>query len=111
MSNVSFQNLPRYSLCSANANKIVQFMPINPRPMLQNLVNEEVIIRLKWGQTEYKGRLVSIDSYMNIQLSGAEEWIDQQMTSVLGQVLIRCNNVLWIQGANQNNGADTKMDG
>lgn len=101
-------------------------MPINPRPMLQNLyvfsqlpislssifqditsdllgnrgriiadnlnsysVNEEVIIRLKWGQTEYKGRLVSIDSYMNIQLSGAEEWIDQQMTSALGQVLIR----------------------
>ncbi len=32
---------------------------------------------------------MSIDSYMNIQLSGAEEWIDQQMTSVLGQVLIR----------------------
>ena len=54
-----------------------------------NRVNEEVVIRLKWGQTEYKGRLVSIDSYMNIQLSGAEEWIDQQMTSVLGQVLIR----------------------
>lgn len=53
-------------------------------------VNEEVIIRLKWGQTEYKGRLVSIDSYMNIQLSGAEEWIEQEMTSVLGQVLIRC---------------------
>lgn len=52
-------------------------------------VNEEVVIRLKWGQTEYKGRLVSIDSYMNIQLSGAEEWIDQQMTSALGQVLIR----------------------
>ena len=55
-------------------------------------VNEEVIIRLKWGQTEYKGRLVSIDSYMNIQLSGAEEWIDQEMTSVLGQVLIRYVN-------------------
>jgi hypothetical protein len=26
---------------------------------------------------------------MNIQLSGAEEYIDQQMTSALGQVLIR----------------------
>jgi len=90
----------------------MSFVPINPRPMLQNLVNEEVIIRLKWGQTEYKGRLVSIDSYMNIQLSGAEEYIDQQMTSTLGQVLIRCNNVLWIQAANQNNGnADTKMEG
>ena len=56
---------------------------------LVSSVNEEVVIRLKWGQTEYKGRLVSIDSYMNIQLSGAEEWIDQQKTSALGQVLIR----------------------
>ncbi|RKF56937.1 putative small nuclear ribonucleoprotein F [Golovinomyces cichoracearum] len=90
----------------------MSFMPINPRPMLQNLVNDDVIIRLKWDQTEYKGRLVSIDSYMNIQLSGAEEWIDQKMTSVLGQVLIRCNNVLWIQGANKKNGdVDTVMDG
>ncbi|RDW66063.1 hypothetical protein BP6252_09698 [Coleophoma cylindrospora] len=67
----------------------MSFVPINPRPMLQNLVNEEVVVRLKWGQTEYKGRLVSIDSYMNIQLSGAEEYIDQKMTSALGQVLIR----------------------
>ncbi len=60
-------------------------------------VNEEVIIRLKWGQTEYKGRLVSIDSYMNIQLSGAEEWIDQEMTSVLGQVLIRYVVLFWTE--------------
>jgi small nuclear ribonucleoprotein (snRNP)-like protein len=52
-------------------------------------VNEEVIIRLKWGQTEYKGRLVSIDSYMNIQLSGAVEYIDHKETGTLGQVLIR----------------------
>jgi small nuclear ribonucleoprotein F len=52
------------------------------------------VIRLKWGQTEYKGRLVSIDSYMNIQLSGAEEYIDQQMTSALGQVLIRYVEIL-----------------
>lgn len=52
-------------------------------------MNEEVVVRLKWGQTEYKGRLVSIDSYMNIQLTGAEEYIDQKMTSALGQVLIR----------------------
>jgi len=87
-------------------------MPINPRPLLQNLVNEEVIIRLKWGQTEYKGRLVSIDSYMNIQLSGAVEYIDHKETGTLGQVLIRCNNVLWIQGANQKHeNGDVKMEG
>lgn len=47
-------------------------------------------MRLKWGQTEYKGRLVSIDSYMNIQLGNTVEYIDQKMTAELGQVLIRC---------------------
>jgi small nuclear ribonucleoprotein F len=57
--------------------------------MLQSLVNEEVIVRLKWGQTEYKGRLVSVDSYMNIQLTNTEEYIDQKQTGTLGQVLIR----------------------
>ncbi|KAI9894922.1 MAG: hypothetical protein M1814_000142 [Vezdaea aestivalis] len=75
------------------------FAPLNPRPFLQDLVNKEIIVRLKWGQTEYKGTLVSVDSYMNIQLSGTEEFIDNKSTGQLGQVLIRCNNVLWIQGA------------
>lgn len=48
-----------------------------------------VVIRLKWGQTEYKGRLISVDSYMNVQLSGTEEYIDGKSTGSLGQVLIR----------------------
>jgi small nuclear ribonucleoprotein F len=56
--------------------------------MLQGLVNKEVIIRIKWGQ-EYTGRLVSVDSYMNIQLSGAKEWKDGVDAGTLGQVLIR----------------------
>ncbi|KAG9245533.1 LSM domain-containing protein [Calycina marina] len=87
----------------------MSFVPINPRPMLQNLVNDIVVVRLKWGQTEYKGRLVSIDSYMNIQLSDAAEYLDQELSSQLGSVLIRCNNVLWIKAADQ--GGDTTMDG
>lgn len=48
-----------------------------------------MIIRLKWGQTEYKGRLMSVDSYMNVQLSGTEEYINRKPTGTLGQVLIR----------------------
>jgi small nuclear ribonucleoprotein F len=56
--------------------------------MLQGLVNKEVLIRIKWGQ-EYTGRLVSVDSYMNVQLSGAKEWKDGDMQGDLGQVLIR----------------------
>jgi small nuclear ribonucleoprotein F len=129
-------------------------MPINPRPMLQELyvlptylpaclqtclrlppptctaptassllssievprltasrVNKDIVVRLKWGETEYKGRLVSTDSYMNIQLTNAQEFIDQKFTSDLGQILIRCNNVLWIKSADQGDGPDTKMEG
>ena len=52
-------------------------------------VNDEVVVRLKWGQTEYKGRLISVDSYMNIQLANTEEFIDGKSTGALGQVLIR----------------------
>jgi small nuclear ribonucleoprotein F len=52
-------------------------------------INEDVIIRLKWGNTEYRGRLVSVDAYMNIQLNGTEEFIDGKSTGTLGQVLIR----------------------
>jgi len=57
--------------------------------MLENLVSKQVLVRLKWGEVEYKGTLVSIDSYMNIQLSGTEEYIADKPTGSLGQVLIR----------------------
>ncbi|KAI2783988.1 hypothetical protein F4815DRAFT_456338 [Daldinia loculata] len=53
-------------------------------------VNKDIVVRLKWGETEYHGRLVSSDSYMNIQLTNAQEFIDQKFTSDLGQILIRC---------------------
>ncbi|KAK4248635.1 hypothetical protein C7999DRAFT_30869 [Corynascus novoguineensis] len=91
----------------------MSFVPVNPRPFLQDLVNKDVVVRLKWGETEYKGRLVSIDSYMNIQLSNTEEFIDRKFTGTLGQVLIRCNNVLYVK-AGDNGGEgdrDTKMEG
>lgn len=67
----------------------MSFVPVNPRPMLQELVNKPIFVRLKWGETEYKGTLVSVDSYMNLQLSGAEEYIEDKPTGALGQVLIR----------------------
>lgn len=34
------------------------FVPVNPRPFLLDLVNKDVIVRLKWNEAEYKGRLV-----------------------------------------------------
>jgi|TARA_R110002003_G_scaffold32_13_gene2038 small nuclear ribonucleoprotein F len=64
-------------------------------------VDKDIVVRLKWGETEYKGRLVSVDLYMNIQLSNTEEFIAGVSSGTLGQVLIRCNNVLWIGKADE----------
>mmetsp|Transcript_16895 Transcript_16895/g.28536 ORF Transcript_16895/g.28536 Transcript_16895/m.28536 type:complete len:88 (+) Transcript_16895:142-405(+) len=73
-------------------------VPVNPKPFLNDLTGKSVIIKLKWGM-EYKGYLASVDSYMNLQLANTEEFIDGQFTGNLGEVLIRCNNVMYMRGA------------
>lgn len=75
-------------------------MPVNPKPFLNSLTGKAVIVKLKWGH-EYKGYLVSVDGYMNLQLANTEEHIQGEMTGNLGEVLIRCNNVLYIRGVDE----------
>ncbi|XP_018331563.1 small nuclear ribonucleoprotein F [Agrilus planipennis] len=72
-------------------------MPINPKPYLNGLTGKAILVKLKWGH-EYKGYLVSVDSYMNLQLANTEEFISGSSTGNLGEVLIRCNNILYIKG-------------
>lgn len=76
---------------------------MNPKPFLTELTGKPVIVKLKWGM-EYKGFLVSVDAYMNLQLANTEEYIDGNCTGNLGEVLIRCNNVLYLRGAPDDNG-------
>ncbi|KAF8061098.1 small nuclear ribonucleoprotein F [Scenedesmus sp. PABB004] len=73
-------------------------VPVNPKPFLNELTGKTVVVKLKWGM-EYKGYLVSVDAYMNLQLANTEEFVDGQSTGHLGEVLIRCNNVLYMRGA------------
>jgi len=42
-------------------------MPLNPKPFLNSLTGKPVMVKLKWGM-EYKGYLVSVDGYMNLQV-------------------------------------------
>ncbi|KAJ8760525.1 hypothetical protein K2173_015192 [Erythroxylum novogranatense] len=58
-------------------------IPFNPKPFLNNLTGKIVIVKLKWGM-EYKGI--------------AEEFVDGQFSGNLGEILIRCNNVLYLRG-------------
>lgn len=52
-------------------------------------------MKLKWGM-EYKGTLTSFDDYMNLQLTNTYEWINEENRGLLGDVVIRCNNVLYV---------------
>jgi len=69
---------------------------VNPKPFLQQQIGKKVLIRLKWG-LEYKGFLVSTDSYMNFQvgyfanrkLANTEEIQDGKSNGTLGEVFIR----------------------
>mmetsp|Transcript_7194 Transcript_7194/g.8257 ORF Transcript_7194/g.8257 Transcript_7194/m.8257 type:complete len:87 (+) Transcript_7194:180-440(+) len=71
---------------------------INPKPFLADLTGKPVIVKLKWGM-EYKGYLVSVDQFMNLQLANTEEFIEGKFEGNIGEVLIRCNNVLYIRSA------------
>uniref|UniRef100_A0A7S4UJI6 Sm protein F n=1 Tax=Alexandrium monilatum TaxID=311494 RepID=A0A7S4UJI6_9DINO len=72
-------------------------VPVNPKPFLNDLTGKLVLTKLKWGM-EYKGTLKSIDPYMNLQLLNTEEWVDGSFRGNLGEVFVRCNNVLYIRG-------------
>ena len=41
---------------------------MNPKPFLNGLTGKPVMVKLKWGM-EYKGYLVSVDGYMNLQVA------------------------------------------
>lgn len=75
-----------------------QLVPLNPRPFLSSLVGRGVRIKLKWG-LEYQGVLKSFDNYLNFQLIDAEEFQDDTFKGKLGEILIRCNNVLYVKEA------------
>lgn len=51
-------HLSPHTVSGGEKAKMSSFVPVNPRPFLQDLVNKDVIVRLKWNETEYKGRLV-----------------------------------------------------
>lgn len=84
----------------------IQFTPINPKPFLRDLVNERVIVTLKFNQTQYHGTLVSTDNYFNIQLKDAQEWVQGESRGDVGEIFIRCNNVLWISQEQGTEGDD-----
>ncbi|PIO13718.1 hypothetical protein AB205_0083540, partial [Aquarana catesbeiana] len=46
-------------------------LPLNPKPFLNGLTDKPVMVKLNWGM-KYKGYLVFVDGYMNMQLANTE---------------------------------------
>ena len=84
-------------------------MVVNPKPFLNGLLGKAIMCKLKWGH-EYKGYLVSVDGYMNLQMAQTEEFIDGNCTGNLGDVLVRCNNVLYVRGVEEENEEGEERD-
>lgn len=56
------------------------------------------MVRLKWNKLEYQGKLIAFDSYMNLQLEDTVEVATKgEPGEEIGEVFIRCNNVLFIR--------------
>ncbi len=71
-----------------------------PLTTLQKNTKKNVIVRLK-NDIEYKGKMVNVDSYMNLIMTDAEELKDGKTTEKFGRVILRGNNVLFIKLENE----------
>ncbi|KAG7878599.1 hypothetical protein KL935_003898 [Ogataea polymorpha] len=99
MAEKSVQKIKIQLLCT------MSFQPINPKPYLQSLVGKPVVIKLKFNNIEYHGKLLSIDNYMNLLLDKDVKEIDtaaETSTDLGDELFVRCNNVLWV-GEKQDN--------
>jgi len=67
-----------------------------PIKALEQQLNDVISVKLK-DQRIFRGHLTRCDMYMNLTLADAEELENDEIKSKYGQVLIRGNNILWIQ--------------
>jgi small nuclear ribonucleoprotein len=71
-----------------------------PLTTLQKNTKKTVIVRLK-NDVEYKGKIINVDSYMNLIMADAEELKDGKTVEKYGKVILRGNNVLFIKLENE----------
>ncbi len=71
-----------------------------PLTTLQKNTKKSVIVRLK-NDVEYKGKIVNVDSYMNLIMTDAEEIRNGKTVEKYGRVILRGNNVLFIKLENE----------
>jgi len=79
---------------------VSQTIAKRPLTTLQKNTKKSVVVRLK-NDIEYRGKMVNVDSYMNLIMTDAEELKDGKTTEKFGRVILRGNNVLFIKLENE----------
>lgn len=67
-----------------------------PIKALELQLNDVISVKLK-DERIFRGHLTRCDMYMNLTLADAEELESDETKAKYGQVLVRGNNILWIQ--------------
>ncbi len=81
-------------------NSVSQSTAKRPLTTLQKSTKKKVTVKLK-NETEYRGRMDNVDSYMNLIMTDAEEIRDDKVVANYGRVILRGNNVLFIRIENE----------
>ena len=77
-------------------NSSVQQPSKKPITALQKAISKSAWVRLK-NDIEYRGKVSSVDPYMNVILVDAEEYENGKLSANYGKVVIRGNNLLYIR--------------
>ncbi len=68
-----------------------------PAQMVKSMIGKIVRVEMKGEENSLVGKLESVDDYMNLHLSNAYEYKDGQKVRVLGDIVLRGNNIVLIQ--------------
>ncbi len=91
----TFLSTPRGRSKSSKVNASQQ-TPKRPLAVLQKAISKKATIRLK-TDAEYRGKVASVDAFMNLILEDAEEFEGGRLSANYGKVIVRGDNVLYVK--------------
>jgi small nuclear ribonucleoprotein len=66
-----------------------------PFDLLNNSMHKPVLVRLK-GTKHLRGKLMAFDQHMNLVMDDTDELEGDEVTSKIGTVIVRGDNILYI---------------
>lgn len=68
-----------------------------PNQMVKSLIGKMIRVEMKGEEHELVGKLEGVDEYMNLFLTNAMEYKDDEKLRNLGEIVLRGNNVVIIK--------------